>query len=58
MIVPHFTSPNARIVGPLPRRDILAVCAFLNRKPSARRVDECCAAENLLDRLAAAARMQ
>ena len=56
--MPHFTSPNPRIVGPLPRRDILAVCAFLTRSPSARRVDECCAAENLLDRLAAAARMQ
>ena len=58
MIMPYFTSPNERIVGPLPRRDILAVCAFLNRSPSGRRVDECCAAENLLDRLAAAARMQ
>ena len=56
--MPYFTSPNERIVGPLPRRDILAVCAFLNRSPSGRRVDECCAAENLLDRLAAAARMQ
>ena len=56
--MPHFTSPNERIVGPLPRRDILAVCAFLNRAASVRRVDECRAAENLLDRLAAAARMQ
>ena len=56
--MPHFTSPNPRIVGPLPRRDILAVCAFVNSSPSARGGDECCAAENLLDRLAAAARMQ
>ncbi len=57
--MPFFTSPNERIVGPLPRKDILAVCAFLNRSPSLRRPDECCAtAENLLDRLAAAARMQ
>ena len=54
-----FTSPNPRLTGPLPRRDILAVCAFLNRR--------CCTgnveangegAEILLDRLAAAARMQ
>jgi hypothetical protein len=53
-----FTSPNERITGPLPRRDILAVCAFLNRSP-ARRVDACGdAPETLLDRLAAAARMQ
>jgi hypothetical protein len=56
--MPHFTSPNSRIVGPLPRRDILAVCAFLNRSPSVRRPDECCVAEKLLDRLTAAARMQ
>ncbi len=56
--MPHFTSPNSRIVGPLPRRDILAVCAFLNHSTSVRRMDEWCAAENLLDRLAAAARMQ
>ena len=57
--MPLFTSPNERIVGPLPRRDILAVCAFLNRSHSRRRPDErCTAADNLLDRLAAAARMQ
>ena len=57
--MPHFTSPNERIVGPLPRRDILAVCAFLNRGPARRRVEECMAsADHLLNRLAAAARMQ
>jgi hypothetical protein len=58
--MPHFTSPNSRIVGPLPRRDILAVCAFLNRSPSVRRLgDEFRPATDvLLDRLAAAARMQ
>jgi hypothetical protein len=54
-----FTSPNLRITGPLPRRDILAVCAFLNRgrcTGNAGAATE--GAEILLDRLAAAARMQ
>ena len=58
MTVRNFASPNARITGPLPRRDILAVCAFLNRSPT-RKVEACSdAPETLLDRLAAAARMQ
>lgn len=52
----RFTSPNERIVGPLPRKDILAVCFFLNRRPQARRAVE--EPETHLDRLAAAARMQ
>ena len=53
-----FTSPNERIVAPLPRKDILAVCAFLNRKQPPK-IDACAdIAESLLDRLAAAARMQ
>lgn len=57
--MPRFTSPNERIVGPLPRRDILAVCAFLNRRPPVRRLyDFCPAIETELNRLAAAARMQ
>jgi hypothetical protein len=57
--MPHITSPNERIFGPLPRRDILAICAFLNRSEPARRVDECSVAEeSMLNRLAAAARMQ
>ena len=47
------------IDGPLPRRDILAICAFLNRVPAVSRTDETATpAESLLDRLAAAARMQ
>ena len=54
----HFTSPNERIVGPLPRKDILAVCAFLNRRPAARAADTLDGPETMLDRLAAAARMQ
>lgn len=57
--MPYFTSPNERIVGPIPRKDILAVCAYLNRRPAERRIDErCTEAETFLDRLAAAARMQ
>jgi hypothetical protein len=52
-------SSAARLLGPLPRRDILAVCAFLNRKPPPHHVagsaDD---SATFLDRLAAAARMQ
>ena len=53
--MPYFTSPNPRITGPLPRRDILAVCAFLNRRSAAHVPDS---PENRLERLVAAARMQ
>jgi hypothetical protein len=56
--VPYFTSPNERIVGPLPRKDILAVCSFLNRRDAARATDTRDGPETVLDRLAAAARMQ
>ncbi|HEX7930580.1 MAG TPA: hypothetical protein VF470_06710 [Sphingomicrobium sp.] len=56
--MPHFTSPNERIVGPLPRKDILAVCAFLNRQPSRKSAAPGDGPESFLDRLAAAARMQ
>ena len=56
--MPHFTSPNERIVGPLPRKDILAVCAFLNRQPPRKAQATGDGAECFLDRLAAAARMQ
>lgn len=58
MTMPYFTSPNQRILGPLPRKDILAVCAFLNRRPAAREIESRDGPETLLDRLAAAARMQ
>jgi hypothetical protein len=59
MMMHYLTSPNERIVGPLPRRDILAICAFLNRAPSVRRFYECRAAsDDFLHQLAAAARMQ
>jgi hypothetical protein len=54
-----FTSPNARITGPLPRRDILAICAYLNRRPDDRPADASTVdPDSLLDRLASAARMQ
>ena len=56
--MPYFTSPNERIVAPLPRKDILAVCAFLNRHPGTRAIAPVDGPETLLDRLAAAARMQ
>ena len=59
MTMPYFASPNARIVGPLPRRDILAICAFLKPAGATRPIDACIPdPETLLDRLAAAARMQ
>lgn len=57
--MPTFTSPNPRIVGPLPRRDILAICAYLTRPQRSRAVDAYAGdAETFLDRLAEAARMQ
>jgi hypothetical protein len=58
--MPRFTSPNARITGPLPRRDILAICAFLNRS-SGRTVpvsQVAGARDDSFDRLIAASRMQ
>ena len=45
---------------PLPRRDILAICVYLNRgRGGTKAVDTCVNGPNsLLDRLAAAAGMQ
>lgn len=56
--MPIFTSPNSRIIGPIPRRDILAVCAFLKPAAPSRPIDSCSDPDTFLDRLAAAARMQ
>ena len=56
--MPYFTSPNQRISGPLPRRDILAICAHLNRNAVTHPTHAPGNAETFLDRLAAAARMQ
>jgi hypothetical protein len=47
------------LTDPLPRRDILAICVFLNRKSGPKAVDACVSRPDaFLDRLAAAARMQ
>ena len=44
---------------PLPRRDIVAICAFLNRDHGIKSVDACVSKPGtFLDKLAAAARMQ
>ena len=55
----YLVQRNSRITGPLPRRDIMAICAYLNRNSAGGRADtHSTDAETLLDRLAAAARMQ
>lgn len=47
------------LTAPLPRKDILAICAYLNRHNGPRAVDSCVSRPGFhLDRLAAAARMQ
>ena len=56
--MPYFTSPNERLVGPLPRRDILAICAFLGRRAEISRTDDRDGDSAAFDRLVAAARMQ
>ena len=53
------THPIGALSGPLPRRDILAICVYLNRGNGTKAVDACVGgAESLLEKLAAAARMQ
>jgi hypothetical protein len=54
----NSASPDDRTFGPLPRKDILAVCSFLNRRPGARAIGTSEGPEFFLERLAAAARMQ
>ena len=55
----YSPSRCARIFGPLPRRDILAVCAFLNRpQPAPPENQHGVAEDRILNRLVAAARMQ
>ena len=45
--------------GPLPRRDIVAICVYLNRSKGPKAVDACVAGPGLfLDKVADAARMQ
>jgi len=53
------TPPARSLTDPLPRRDILAICAFLNRHDGPKSVDACVSKPRLfLDKLADAARMQ
>lgn len=47
------------LTGPLPRRDIVAICVYLNRNNGTKAVDACVGGyDSILERLAAAARMQ
>jgi len=53
------TEPLRSIVDALPRRDILAICVYLNRNNGTKSVDACVSNPAVhLDRLTAAARMQ
>lgn len=53
------TSAPRPLMDPLPRRDILAICVFLNRNNGPKSVDSCVSKPGVfLDKLAAAARMQ
>lgn len=53
------TAAPRSLTDPLPRRDIVAICVFLNRNNGPRSVDACVGRpDSLLERLAAAARMQ
>jgi len=55
-----MNSPVPRsLTGPLPRRDILAICVYLNRNNGSKSVDACVGrTDSILERIAAAARMQ
>lgn len=48
--------PDRKGADPFARRDILAICAYLNR--GGPRAVDACSSESQLDRIAAAARMQ
>lgn len=53
------TAPLRSIVDALPRRDIVAICVYLNRNNGTKAVDACVTNPAVnLDRLTAAARMQ
>ena len=50
---------SLRALATLPRRDIVAICAYLNRNNGSKAVDACVSNPGFhLDKLAAAARMQ
>lgn len=47
------------LTGPLPRRDIVAICVYLNRNNGPKSVDACVGgSDSILEKIAAAARMQ
>ena len=53
------TAPLRSLTGPLPRRDIVAICVYLNRNNGAKAVDACVGgSDSMLERITAAARMQ
>jgi hypothetical protein len=53
------TALSSTLTGPLPRRDIVAICVYLNRNNGTKAVDACVGGhDSILERLAAAARMQ
>ena len=53
------TTPLRSLTGPLPRRDIVAICVYLNRNNGPKSVDACVGgADPFLEKIAAAARMQ
>ena len=53
------SEPLRSILGALPRRDIVAICVYLNRNNGTKAVDACVNNPAVhLDKLTAAARMQ
>jgi len=53
------TEPLRSIADALPRRDIIAICVYLNRHNGTKAVDACVSNPGVyLDRLTTAARMQ
>jgi len=51
--------PLRSLTSPLPRRDIVAICVYLNRTKGPKAIDACVTSPGVhLDRLTAAARMQ
>lgn len=51
--------PPRSLTGPLSRRDIVAICVYLNRNNGTKSVDACVGgSDSILVRIAAAARMQ
>lgn len=52
-------APLRSLTGALPRRDIVAICVYLNRNNGPKSVDACVGrSESILEKIVAAARMQ